>query len=185
MTSMPASRRARAITFAPRSCPSRPGLATSTRMGVARAVIMATAENTIRNSQETASRLSLALRLTNRLDKQEQSDAQQTSVNIPEKGIATQAMIRNPSKKDGGKRGRQRNQIVMGDGASPQAGIPISGHRNDACGQEISLQGGAEMLGRPAAHRSINDQRGSVHSISAAEHAGEKSATQQPGTAVA
>src|SRR5262245_19717506 len=29
---MPASRRARATTFAPRSCPSRPGLATSTRI---------------------------------------------------------------------------------------------------------------------------------------------------------
>src|SRR5437867_3680267 len=33
MTSMPASRRARAITFAPRSWPSSPGLATSTRIG--------------------------------------------------------------------------------------------------------------------------------------------------------
>src|ERR1051325_9565114 len=32
MTSMPASRRARAITLAPRSCPSRPGLATNTRI---------------------------------------------------------------------------------------------------------------------------------------------------------
>src|SRR5689334_7857346 len=32
MTSMPASRSARAITLAPRSCPSRPGLATSTRI---------------------------------------------------------------------------------------------------------------------------------------------------------
>src|SRR5580704_4609383 len=32
MTSMPASRRARAMTFAPRSCPSRPGFATSTRI---------------------------------------------------------------------------------------------------------------------------------------------------------
>src|SRR5579862_9599534 len=33
MTSMPASRRARAITLAPRSWPSSPGLATRTRMG--------------------------------------------------------------------------------------------------------------------------------------------------------
>src|SRR5437762_3432843 len=32
MTSMPASRSARAITLAPRSCPSSPGLATSTRI---------------------------------------------------------------------------------------------------------------------------------------------------------
>src|SRR3990172_891417 len=32
MTSMPASRRARAMTLAPRSWPSRPGLATSTRI---------------------------------------------------------------------------------------------------------------------------------------------------------
>src|SRR5690606_21429003 len=32
MTSMPASRSARAMTFAPRSCPSRPGLATKTRI---------------------------------------------------------------------------------------------------------------------------------------------------------
>src|SRR3954463_10246826 len=32
MTSMPASRRARAITLAPRSWPSRPGLATKTRI---------------------------------------------------------------------------------------------------------------------------------------------------------
>src|SRR5687768_2009571 len=35
-TSMPASRSAAATTLAPRSCPSRPGLATSTRMGRAR-----------------------------------------------------------------------------------------------------------------------------------------------------
>src|SRR5512140_1691026 len=33
MTSIPASRRARAMTFAPRSCPSRPGFAMSTRIG--------------------------------------------------------------------------------------------------------------------------------------------------------
>src|SRR5207253_3940500 len=32
MTSMPASRSARAITLAPRSCPSRPGLAMTTRI---------------------------------------------------------------------------------------------------------------------------------------------------------
>src|ERR1051325_10171348 len=32
MTSIPASRKARAITFAPRSWPSKPGLATSTRI---------------------------------------------------------------------------------------------------------------------------------------------------------
>src|SRR5881296_1684592 len=33
MTSMPASRSARAMTLAPRSCPSRPGLAINTRIG--------------------------------------------------------------------------------------------------------------------------------------------------------
>src|SRR5512143_2584722 len=33
MTSMPASRRAAATTLAPRSCPSKPGLATRTRIG--------------------------------------------------------------------------------------------------------------------------------------------------------
>jgi hypothetical protein len=32
MTSMPASRSARAMIFAPRSCPSKPGLATTTRI---------------------------------------------------------------------------------------------------------------------------------------------------------
>src|SRR3954447_8390774 len=32
MTSMPASRRARAMILAPRSCPSKPGLATTTRI---------------------------------------------------------------------------------------------------------------------------------------------------------
>src|SRR6185312_6615530 len=32
MTSMPASRSARAMIFAPRSCPSRPGFATTTRI---------------------------------------------------------------------------------------------------------------------------------------------------------
>src|SRR5690348_6288971 len=35
MTSMPASRSARATTFAPRSWPSRPGFATTTRIGTA------------------------------------------------------------------------------------------------------------------------------------------------------
>src|SRR5260370_16646960 len=34
MTSIPASRNARAITLAPRSCPSSPGLATNTRIGL-------------------------------------------------------------------------------------------------------------------------------------------------------
>src|SRR5262249_60964774 len=33
MTSMPASRRARAMIFAPRSCPARPGFAMTTRIG--------------------------------------------------------------------------------------------------------------------------------------------------------
>src|ERR687897_3594966 len=37
MTSMPASRRARAMIFAPRSCPSRPGLAITTRILLATA----------------------------------------------------------------------------------------------------------------------------------------------------
>ena len=32
MTSMPASRSARAMIFAPRSCPSKPGFATTTRI---------------------------------------------------------------------------------------------------------------------------------------------------------
>src|SRR5918996_5139588 len=37
MTSIPASRRARAMIFAPRSCPSRPGLAITTRIFLATA----------------------------------------------------------------------------------------------------------------------------------------------------
>src|SRR5690348_7260497 len=41
MTSMPASRRARAITLAPRSWPSSPGLATTTRIGPAATPITA------------------------------------------------------------------------------------------------------------------------------------------------
>ena len=41
MTSMPASRSARAMIFAPRSCPSRPGLATTTRIFWVGAVVMA------------------------------------------------------------------------------------------------------------------------------------------------
>src|SRR5580698_6013272 len=44
MTSMPASRRPRAMTLAPRSCPSKPGLATSTRMGVAVVELLTTWE---------------------------------------------------------------------------------------------------------------------------------------------
>src|ERR1044071_5300225 len=41
MTSIPASRSARAITLAPRSCPSSPGLATTTRTGPAATPITA------------------------------------------------------------------------------------------------------------------------------------------------
>src|SRR6185436_983434 len=41
MTSIPASRSARAMIFAPRSCPSRPGLATTTRILRAVAVLIA------------------------------------------------------------------------------------------------------------------------------------------------
>src|SRR5690348_11639339 len=40
MTSMPASRSARAITFAPRSCPSSPGFATSTRIFCSLAIVV-------------------------------------------------------------------------------------------------------------------------------------------------
>src|ERR1700760_234642 len=39
MTSIPASRSARAMIFAPRSCPSRPGLATTTRIFFSEAVL--------------------------------------------------------------------------------------------------------------------------------------------------
>src|ERR1700730_10179481 len=46
MTSMPASRKARAITLAPRSCPSRPGLATSTRIFTSAIVLHLTTEHT-------------------------------------------------------------------------------------------------------------------------------------------
>src|SRR5215216_5692780 len=40
MTSIPASRNARAMIFAPRSCPSKPGFATTTRIFLFVAVVM-------------------------------------------------------------------------------------------------------------------------------------------------
>src|SRR6516165_4665539 len=58
MTSIPASRRARATTFAPRSCPSRPGFATTTRMRSAIATLHT------KRSDSTALRPTAELSLT-------------------------------------------------------------------------------------------------------------------------
>src|SRR2546426_4291482 len=61
MTSNPASRSARATTFAPRSCPSRPGLATMIRYFSGMAAIIAnalvrSAEYTLRAACDTSMR---------------------------------------------------------------------------------------------------------------------------------
>src|SRR2546425_12188341 len=59
MTSNPASRRARATSLAPRSCPSSPGLATSTRVGDA-VTTPATSPNLEIGSSDRHKRLELA-----------------------------------------------------------------------------------------------------------------------------
>src|ERR1700730_1750274 len=51
---MPASRRARAITFAPRSWPSSPGLATSTRMGCGMVLTIRIHRGDAENAEEDA-----------------------------------------------------------------------------------------------------------------------------------
>src|ERR1700693_393715 len=58
MTSMPASRSARAITFAPRSCPSSPGFAINTRIGLS--AIPFSSRGEFINPQESGGRLRTA-----------------------------------------------------------------------------------------------------------------------------
>src|SRR5215813_12532919 len=60
MTSMPASRRARAMTLAPRSWPSRPGFAMSTRIGRSAPLSFAIVREEFINSLPQAARRQLA-----------------------------------------------------------------------------------------------------------------------------
>src|ERR1700693_6561378 len=55
MTSIPASRKARAITLAPRSCPSSPGFAINTRIGLS--AIPFSSRGELINPQESGGRL--------------------------------------------------------------------------------------------------------------------------------
>jgi hypothetical protein len=91
-------------------------------------------------------------------------------------------MIDQSAEKHGQKRAGQGQQIVVGDGGSPESSQPIAGHTNDARGEKISLQGGPEMLRRPPPHGCVNRERWAIHPIGSAQHTGTEAAYHEPKT---
>src|ERR1039458_4856489 len=125
-------------------------------------------------------------RLTaHRLHEQHGSNHDQADVNVLEKGVTMEAAIDRSSEQYRCQDERHRHQVITGYGGNPEPGEPISRHANYAGGKKVSLQGRAKMLGRPAAHRTVNRQRRPVHPISTSQHAGKKSEDEKPQPAIA
>ena len=92
-----------------------------------------------------------------RLYQQNDSNPNKAQVNEFEEGVSLETVIQKSAKEYGGNNDHQRNQVIMRDCWHPQPREPIAKDGDNARGQKISLQGGAEVLGSPAPHGAIND----------------------------
>lgn len=101
-----------------------------------------------------------------------------------EEDLAAQAEIDEAAEERGQDRQRQRDEEEMSDFSRPKTCDAKARHSRDTGRQKVALQRCAEVLWRPTAHRSIDDERWAVHAIGSAHDAGEKSAYQQQGTIV-
>src|SRR5215469_148364 len=120
------------------------------------------------------------------LQEQEDADAGQREIEVFVEVVSVQeTMIDDPAQIDTQKGDRQSKEVVMVDGTCPESGQPVAGHADDAGGQKIALQGGAEMWRGPTAHGAVDDERRAVHAVGAAENTGGESAAEEPGMMVA
>lgn len=112
------------------------------------------------------------------------SDGGEAGVDVAGECRTREPVIDGSTEEYSGNQDRQADQVVVGNGAGPQPGAEVSDHAEQAGGQKIRLQRGAEVLCGPVAQRAVDDQRRAVHAVGSAKNAGEESAGQQPGAAV-
>jgi len=79
----------------------------------------------------------------------------------------------------GGARPVSAEEEVARDLAGPEAGDGVADQAGEAGGEEIALEGGAEVLGGPAAEGAVDGQWGAIHSVGAAEDAGDEAGDQE------
>src|ERR1700749_1556942 len=103
---------------------------------------------------------------------------------VLQKGIATHAMVQPAPNKYRRDRRKYRDKKVMRHLHCPEPGDPIAEHADRACRQEVALQRGAKVLGRPSPHRSIDHKRRSVDAVGSAQNTGCEAAAQQPWMAI-
>jgi hypothetical protein len=96
-----------------------------------------------------------------------------------------EAVVEGSAQEDGDQGEGERDQVVVGYGGNPEAGEPVADHADEAGGQKISLQGGAEVGRGPASHGAVDDEWRAVHPVSSAQDTGSKSADEEPEAAVA
>ena len=121
----------------------------------------------------------------NGLDQEKDSYHEQRQVDVFEERIALEAVVEGSAQEDGGHGEWERDQVVVGDGGDPEPGEPVADHADQAGGQKISLQGGAEVGRGPASHGAVDDERRAVHPVGSAQDTGSKSTDKEPESAVA
>lgn len=102
------------------------------------------------------------------LNQQDSPDGSKREVNVLQKSFAVQAMIDDSAEEYAQQRDRQGDQVVMADGGNPKSREPVASHANDASGQEVSLEGRAEVGTGPAPHGSVNHEWRTVHAVGSA-----------------
>jgi hypothetical protein len=117
---------------------------------------------------------------TNGVFQEQQAAGGEGEIDVGEKGIAAQAPVDGAAEENGEEDGEQGAEVEGGDGGGPEAGEGEAGHREDAGGEEVGLERGAEMLWGPLPECPIHDQGRAVHAKGAAENAGDEAAAEKP-----
>jgi len=119
------------------------------------------------------------------LHDQQEADCGQGYVDVFQEGVALEAVVEGSAQEDSGQGEGQRDQVVVGYGGNPEACQPVTDHADQAGGQKISLQGGAEVGRGPASHGAVDDEWRAVHPVGSAQDTGSKSTDEEPEAAVA
>ena len=121
----------------------------------------------------------------NGLDQEKDSYHEQRHVDVLEEGVALEAVVEGSAQEDGDQGEGERDQVIVGDGGNPEACQPVADHADQAGGQKISLQGGAEVGRGPASHGAVDDEWRAVHPVGSAQDTGSESTDEEPEAAVA
>jgi len=119
------------------------------------------------------------------LHDQQEADCGQGYVDVFQEGVALEAVVEGSAQEDGGQGEGERDQVVVGYGRNPEACQPVADHADQAGGQKISLQGGAEVGRGPASHGPVDDEWRAVHPVGSAQDTSSESTDKEPEAAVA